>query len=1011
MDFVPLENHSVYSLCEGTAFMSELAAHAKAGGEEYLAVCDTNGFYGVVRFLQECRQEGLKPVVAARLRNGSFNGILVARNMKGYAQMCSLITGIHQSDAFNLKREILRKPARNYFVITRDREVLKKGAKGVFAEINVLRRNYASDRAYATRLGVPPVFISPVYFLRKEDHHLHLLLQAIARNTKLSSLPPGEIETRYAYPRSREEIASTYAPIGDALRNTMLIARKSQFDFPLGTPIFPKFCDNSFERLKSLCLENLEKRYPRATPPVHRRLEKELDIIERKGFADYFLVVHDFVKHSPYTCGRGSAAASLVSYLLFITHVDPLRHNLFFERFLNEERRDPPDIDVDFPWDTRDLILDYIFRRYSKKNAAMVSNHITFSSRSSVREVAKVYGVPEHEISGVTRNIGYYYDRSADEFREYAKHAERTPLFRKIFQDAVEVHGRPRHLSVHCGGVVITPKPIYYYIPVERAPKGVNIIQLEKDQAEDFGFVKIDVLGNRSLAVVRDCLELIEKHYGEKIRYEEFNPLNDRRTIEMLGKGETIGVFYTESPAMRQLQKKTGRGDYEHLVIHSSIIRPAANIYIHEYVERLRGKPWEPLLPEMGEILKDSYGIMCYQEDITRIALEIAGMPLGEADEIRKVILRRDRVRRKLELKDRFYEGLRRKSVPERITERIWEMIESFSGYSFCKPHSASFALLSFKCCYLKAHYPAEFMGAVLKNQGGYYSPLAYISEARRMGLRVELPDINVSLREYFGQGNTISMGFMQIKNLSSEVVTRLVEERERRGHYEGLVDFARRTGAGLADTVILIKAGCFRNVERYNQPQLLFMARNIRFRGENRDDDMLYDLSRYSREVTPPPMRDIDREQKLRNEQELFGFMASIHPMEYYRRFVRDPQVIPARDLERYTGRTVKVAGILVTAKTVLTKNAELMQFVSFEDETTIFETVLFPRVHKKNVLKLSNQQPYVLTGRVDAEFGVISLNVFDIEMILGKRSPATARPSMGGSRKQIIDAAGDGA
>jgi len=983
MDFVLLENHSVYSLCEGTAFMSELAAHAKARGEEFLAICDTNGFYGIVRFLQECLQQGLKPIIGARLRNASFNGILVARNMKGYAQMCSLITGIHQSDTFNLKGEILRKPTKNYFVITQDREVLAKQRGGVFAEINVLRKDYGADRSYAKRLGVQAVFISPVYFLKKEDHHLHLLLKAIAQNVKLSCVPPGEIETRYAYPRSREEIASGYASLGDALRNTMLIARKSQFDFPLGTPIFPKFCDNSFERLKALCYENLEKRYPRVTPPVLRRLEKELDIIERKGFADYFLVVQDFVKHSPYTCGRGSAAAALVSYLLFITHVDPLRHNLFFERFLNEERSDPPDIDVDFPWDTRDLILDYIFRRYSKKNSAMVSNHITFSSRSSVREVAKVYGVPEHEIASVTRNIGYYYDRTSDEFQEYAKHSERSPLFTRVFQDAVEVHGRPRHLSVHCGGVVITPRPIYYYIPVEKALKGVNIIQLEKDQAEDFGFVKIDVLGNRSLAVVRDCLELIEKHYGEKIRYEEFNPLNDRSTIDMLRKGDTIGVFYVESPAMRQLQKKTGHGDYEHLVIHSSIIRPAANIYIREYVERLRGKPWEPLLPEMGEILKDSYGIMCYQEDITRIALEVAGMPLGEADEIRKVILRKNKIRRKLELKDKFYEGLRRRSVPEEIIERIWEMIESFSGYSFCKPHSASFALLSFKCCYLKAHYPAEFMGAVLKNQGGYYSPLAYISEARRMGLRVELPDINVSRQEYFGQGNTISMGFMQIKNLSLEIVRRLVEERERRGHYEGLIDFMERTGAELTDTVILIKAGCFRNVERYNQPQLLFMAKNFRHRGEKRDEDMLCDLTRYSRRVTPPPMRDIRREQKLRIEQELFGFIASVHPMEYYRRFIDDPQVIPARELERHVGRTVKVAGILVTAKTVLTRNAELMQFISFEDETAIFETIFFPRVYKKYALRLSHQAPYVLTGRVGAEFEVISLNVFSIEMV----------------------------
>jgi error-prone DNA polymerase len=283
----------------------------------------------------------------------------------------------------------------------------------------------------------------------------------------------------------------------------------------------------------------------------------------------------------------------------------------------------------------------------------------------------------------------------------------------------------------------------------------------------------------------------------------------------------------------------------------------------------------------------------------------------------------------------------------------------------------------------LKAHYPAEFLGAVLKNQGGYYNPLAYISEARRMGLRAELPDINVSRNEYFGQGNTISMGFMQIKNLSTEIGERLVAERERRGHYEGLMDFMDRTDAGPADTVILIKAGCFRNIERYNQPQLLFIANSYRRRGDSRDRDMLYDLGRFGRRITPPPMRDIGREQKLRTEQELFGFLASVHPMEYYRDFIEDRGVIPARELERHVGRRVKVAGILVTAKTVLTKSDELMQFISFEDETAIFETVFFPKVYKKYALKLSYQAPYLLTGRVDTEFEVISLNVLDIEMV----------------------------
>lgn len=995
--FVNLENHSVYSLCEGTIFISDLVSHATSRGEEYLSICDTNGFYGIVRFIEACKENGLRPVVCSRLKNPSFDGILVARNMRGYSEICSLISGIHLKSDFNLKERILKKPPSNCFIITRDRDILSRNAgngknKNVFVEVNVLRKDYALDYSYARRAGLPPVYISPVYFLKKEDHHLYLLLRAIDRNEKLSSLPKGEIQTEYAYPRSRDEILMGYSSMRDALHNSLLIAKKSTFDFPLGTPILPKFCNDSFERLKALCYENLKKRYPDPDPTVLTRLEKELEIIKKKGFADYFLVVHDFVKHSSYTCGRGSAAASLVSYLLFITHVDPIRLNLFFERFLNEERVDPPDIDVDFPWDTRDEILDYIFKRYSKKNVAMVSNHITFSSRSSVREVAKVYGIPENEINKITKNIEYYYSRNSDEFREFSKYRETSPAFKKIFEDAVQVHGRPRHLSVHCGGVVITPKPIYYYIPIERAPKGVNIIQFEKDQAEDFGFVKIDVLGNRSLAVVRDTLGFIEKHYGVKIRYEDFNPLDDPETVRMLAEGQTIGVFYVESPAMRQLQKKTEKGDFEHLVIHSSIIRPAANIYIREYIERLRGKPYRPLLPEMGEILKDTYGIMCYQEDITKIALQVAGLPLREADEIRKVILRKDKIRRKLELKDRFYKELLKKNVEPGVIDQIWNMIESFSGYSFCKPHSASYALLSFKSCYLKAHYPAEFMGAVLKNQGGYYCPLAYISEARRMGLKVEKPEINESRNEYFGYRDTIFIGFMQIKGLSSEIVQKLLSEREGRGPFSGLVDFIKRTGAGLNDTTLLIKAGCFRNIEPYNQPQLLFMAKrylakNAWHKKEKSGGSLLeplFDSDDYSKTApTPPPMRDISFEQKLRIEEEVFGFITSIHPMEYYRRKINDPDVILAKDLAQHTGGVVKAAGILVTSKTVLTKTDELMQFISFEDETAIFETIFFPKTFKKYALLLSHQRPYTLKGRVESEFGVVSLNVYEIERL----------------------------
>lgn len=982
--FVFLENHSVYSLCEGTIFISDLVSYAKSHGFSYLSLCDTNGFYGIVNFLHAARKAGLKPIIGTRIKNPLFNGILLARNMEGYSEICSLVSDTHLKDPFNIKGELLKGSSENYFIITSDGELLSRRKKGFFAGINVLKKNYIQDYTLAKKMGVEPVLIYPVYFLNKEDHHLHRLLSAISHNKKLSSLLPEEVESEYSFPLEEEEIVSRYSFMEDALKNTVKISEECSFDFTMGNPILPQYEKNSSLMLRNLCYENLKKRYRNVTPDILKRLERELKIIREKGFSDYFLVVHDFVKKTPFTCGRGSAAASIVAYLLYITHVDPIEHKLFFERFLNEVRPDPPDIDVDFPWDFRDEVLDYIYKRYSEDNTAMVSNHITFSTRSCVREVAKVYGVPETEIGRITKNIDYYYNRDTDDVESFSKQKDSSPLMKRIFHDAVKIHSMPRYLSVHCGGVVITPKPVYSYIPVERAPKGVNIIQLEKDQAEDLGFVKIDVLGNRSLSVVRDTLERVEKHYGKKIRYEDLDPLNDKKTIDMLAKGETIGVFYVESPAMRQLQKKTGRGDYEHLVIHSSIIRPAANIYIREYIERLRGKPYQPLLPEMGGILEETYGIMCYQEDITKIALEVADFSLSDASELRKVISRKNKIDRKLELKAQFYENLKRKRINPEIVDQIWNMIESFSGYSFCKPHSASYALLSFKSCYLKACYPAEFMGAVLKNQGGYYLPLAYISEARRMGLKVVTPDINLSLNEYFGREDTLYIGFMQIKNLSSKIVKKLIEEREKNGNYRGLLDFMERTKASINDTALLIRAGCFRNIERYNQPQLLYMAHRY-FDGQGgNEENPLYEMAFCKKRITPPPLKDLSYDQRIQNELELFGFIASVHPMEYYRDKIKDPGVILARDLPNFVNKTVKVAGVLITAKTVLTKNDELMEFVSFEDETDIFETVFFPRAFKKHALKLSYKKPYILTGKVDTEFDVISLNVYGIENIL---------------------------
>ena len=492
--------------------------------------------------------------------------------------------------------------------------------------------------------------------------------------------------------------------------------------------------------------------------------------------------------------------------------MDPLRYDLFFERFLNTGRTDPPDIDVDFPWDERDDILDYVFRAYGTGRVAMIANQVGFRARAAVRETAKVYGLPEGEIAEVTRRLGGWWSaRTAlDEVRRHPlfKDYQLRPPWPEILARAGELEGFPRHLSVHSGGVVIAPDELNRYVPREPTPKGVSVIQWEKDQAEDAGLIKLDLLGNRSLAVIRDALTAVEGNYGHTIPYERFNPLDDLRTRELIGRGDTLGVFYVESPAMRQLQKKTRRGDFEHLVIHSSIIRPAANVYIREYVRRLHGGAYRPLHPLLGEILGETYGIMCYQEDVAKVAMAMAGFSAAEADRLRKILSKKRSERALADYRERFAAGARARGFAPETIGAVWEMIMSFSGYSFCKPHSASYALVSFKSCYLRAHYPAEFMAAVISNGGGYYRAFAYVSEARRMGLAVLPPCVNASDARYTGRGRELRVGLAHLKGLGRAALEEVLAARRAGGPFENLDDLLRRTDLDPADLRVLIKAG-----------------------------------------------------------------------------------------------------------------------------------------------------------------------------------------------------------
>jgi error-prone DNA polymerase len=991
--FTHLHVHSNFSFCRGANRIEELIDAALGRGMASMALTDINGVYGLIWFLQCAAERGLHPVVGAELRTDDERAVLLVRNRAGYETLCRIISCRQFEPGFCLSRS-LEEDRENLVVLSDCLPLLEtlgkqNGTGQLYVELNDPRLEAPLLR-FSRATGIPPVATNDVYFVDPSDFPMHRLLRAIDLNTSLSRIPSAELVTEDRWLKPEEVMARRYPHVTQALENTGRIAADCSGDLDFGNLVFPSFDGpdgtDVFEHLREECYRGAERRYGDLSDSVGKRLEHELSIIKDKGFATYFLIVQDIVRQSARTCGRGSAAASIVAYCLGITHVEPVTHNLFFERFLNEGRTDPPDIDIDFPWDERDAVFDYVFRKYGTSRAAMISNHVGFRPRAATREIAKVYGLPEQEIKSVTQRMGYYWS-----LRNFEERMKDDPMYKdmelkepwpEIIRLAAKMKGFPRYMSVHCGGIVIVPDRIDRYVPVQPAPKGVPIIQWEKDQAEDAGLIKIDLLGNRSLAVIRDALAAAQENYGIEIDYEQWDPTTDPKTQDLFRKGDTIGVFYTESPSMRQLQQKCRTGDFDHLVIHSSIIRPAANKYIREYVRRLRGGSYRSLHPMLDEVLNETYGIMVYQEDVSRIAMAMAGFSASDADLLRKILSKKRAGRKLDDYREKFYAGAADRGVALKIIDEVWEMIMSFSGYSFCKPHSASYALLSYKSGYLRAHHPAEFIAAVLSNQGGYYSSFAYVSEARRMGLRVLLPDVNESRKPYWGKDGTVRVGLMQLKGLHESALDAILEERKK-GRFLSVEDFLCRVNIDVSDAKILIKSGSFDSISHgATRPEMIWHALTWNERRASRRA-VARSLFQDIPEVVPPQVPQYSARTVLEHELETLDFLISRHPLSLYSQQLSGLKCVRGTDLPKHVGKRVTTVGWWVTGKLVTTKDDEPMEFISFEDTTALYETVFFPEAYARFCHILNRSRPYVLTGVVEEEFGVSTLTVDSVRLL----------------------------
>jgi DNA-directed DNA polymerase III PolC len=1030
--FIHLNCHSHYSLLTGANGVEELVQTASSLGMSALALTDINGLYGALPFYRAAKKVGIQPILGVEIKiQSQKRAVLLAKNMKGFGEICKIISDFHLSEKFSFVKK-LSECSENVIVLVSDTETLQslitnRGSKNICAELIAFDKNQSVRVLdFSRRASIPCVASNRVFFANKHDWEIHRLLTAINANTTIHSLPKNSLVSPEAWLKPTKEMVRLCREYPQALRNTLAVAEQCQVNLPIGEMQFPPFKTPNGEShqfyLERLARKQIAYLYNPITSEIQKRLEHELQIIERLHFAPYFLIVWDIIQEANrrgiLAVGRGSAANSIVCRALGITEVDPIAHNLYFERFLNPERSGYPDIDIDFPWNRRDEILNYVFECYGSENVALISSHVRFRGRSVLREVGKALGIPVSEIEIVTSKLPHYSELTdLEKIRRNVPECRNLPLedepYRSMISLGQRIDGFPRHISIHCGGIVVSPRPITDFVPLQKTPKGFVVTQYDMYPIEDMGLLKIDILGQKGLAVQADVVRSVQTNYNTKINFTLIDPTRDKDTKALMRNGKTIGCFYVESPGMRNLLQTLVSDDFETLVAASSIIRPGVSNsgMMRAFIKRyLRKEPARYLHPKLESILKNTYGIMIYQEDAMQVAHAIAGMTLGEADNLRKCMSKKRDWERIETYKERFISGALNQNIDLSIAKEIWRQMESFAGYAFCKAHSASFALVSYRAAYLKTHYPAEFMAAVLSNQGGFYGTSEYIEEARRLGIKILPPDINQSSFEFTAcnpnlnknpaHNGAIRIGFMQIKKLTQKTIDRILKNRSS-SFYASLEDFLQRTLTKSGETASLIRCGAFDSLVS-SRPELLwrleiFEKEQKTLSTKPNQQPLLFSPNfdmHYV--VTTPQCSQYNSTEKTWAELECLDVDVSSHPISLYginfepenkdmlRKICKGHLPIPAKDLRRFENRVVTLVGWAIHHKHARTAKNKAMKFMTLEDSTASFEVTFFPKVYRKYGETLHDQGPYVIKGKIERSgylYSVIALWVSRIK------------------------------
>ncbi|MEK7447610.1 MAG: DNA polymerase III subunit alpha [Patescibacteria group bacterium] len=1011
--FVHLHVHTQYSLLDGMCKLPQLLDKAKSFGMPACAITDHGVMYGVIDFYKEAKRRDIKPLLGCEMymaprkltdKDGKIDTkpnhlVLLAKNETGYKNLMKLSTIAHLEGYYykpRIDKEVLAKHAEGLVALSaclhgditsklmegqeKKAEESLKYYKDLFGEDFYLELQYhpgfdQQEKAnkllknFAKKHGVQLVATKDVHYVDREDNEAHDALLCIQTGRTVDDESRLKFDGDQSFV-SPKEMIEAFKDVPEAIENTIKIAEKCNLELELGKILIPKFDVPKGETLKNylekLVEEGIKKKYGKVTPEIRKRVEYEMGVIEKMGYESYFLIVWDFVNWAKdqgiiVGPGRGSAAGSVVSYALNITELEPMKYDLLFERFLNPDRISMPDIDMDFADDRRHEVIEYVADKYGKDHVAQIITFGTMAARAAIRDTGRVLGVPYGDVDKIAK-VTPPNEHLADSIRD---NPELRALYntdekiKKLLDIAMRLEGVARHSSTHAAGVVISEKPLINYTPLQKAAKGdiATNTQYSMWPIEDIGILKMDFLGLSNLTILKNALRIIKKVYGKEINLEEIN-LEDKKTYELLAHGGTTGVFQLESAGMKRNIKALKPTTFEDVIAMVALYRPGPMQFIDEFIARKRGKKkvtyYHPL---MENALKNTYGIIVYQEQVMQISKDMAGFTGGQADTLRKAMGKKiAKMMKKMRIQ--FIDGSVVNGVQKQVAEKIFDDFENFAQYAFNKSHAACYALIAYWTAYLKAHYPESFMAALMTSDYSNIDRIAIdIDECRKMGIEVLPPSVNESYQEFATVKDTrnIRFGLQAVKNVGTGIIEALLTAREEGGNFKSVEDFCKRVDAKEINKKVMeafIKSGAMddfgdRSTLLFNLEKILEFAQKSQKNSLSGQIDLFggQGIEMPGLKLEKPPA-DATSKEKLGWERELLGIYISEHPLDGYQEYVANNGITSLKNLDDdTTSKEVRVACVVSNIQKILTKKKESMLFVKVEDKSGSGELVVFPK------------------------------------------------------------------